>query len=67
MLLTIDEDSYSGGAMGEDHPMAWYRCFDGGRTWYTAGGHTIASWSEPAFVEHVVGGLLWSAGAGACP
>ena len=42
VLATLDESSYSpgGGAMGADHPIAWYHEFDGGRAWYTGMGHT---------------------------
>ena len=63
MLLTLDETSYSGGQMGADHPIAWYHEYEGGRAWYTAGGHTDGSFSEPAFLEHLLGGIRWAAGA----
>ena len=62
ILLRIDERTYSGGRMGADHPMAWHHVHDGGRAWYTALGHTIASWSEPLFLDHVRGGIAWAAG-----
>lgn len=65
VLLTLDESTYAGGSMGSDHPIAWYREFDGGRAWYTAGGHTQASFSEPDFREHILGGILWAAGQSA--
>jgi type 1 glutamine amidotransferase len=63
VLATIDESSYSGGDMG-DHPMAW--CHDvtgGGRSWYTAFGHTEASYDESLFRQHLLGGILTAAGA----
>ena len=49
VLATLDESSYSpgGGAMGADHPIAWYHEFDGGRSWYTGMGHTQASSPSP--------------------
>jgi type 1 glutamine amidotransferase len=62
VLLSIDETSYQGGAMGGDHPMAWCHQFEGGRSAYTALGHTIESWSEPLFLAHVRGALRWAAG-----
>ncbi|HYQ84703.1 MAG TPA: ThuA domain-containing protein, partial [Rubrobacter sp.] len=62
VLLTLDETSYSGGQMGNDHPIAWYHEYDGGRAWYTGGGHTDASFSEPAFLEHLLGGIRYAAG-----
>lgn len=61
VLLTLDESTYEGGEMG-DHPIAWYHEFDGGRAWYTGGGHTAASYSEPDFVQHLLGGIEYAAG-----
>jgi type 1 glutamine amidotransferase len=62
VLATLDESTYSGGTMGADHPIAWCHPFRGGRAWYTAGGHTSESYSEPDFRRHLVGGILWAAG-----
>ncbi len=62
VLLSLDESSYPGGQMGNDHPIAWYHEYEGGRAWYTAGGHTDASFSEPAFLEHLLGGIRYAAG-----
>ena len=62
ILLTLDEASYAGGTMGEDHPIAWYHAYDGGRAWYTAGGHTSESFEEPLFLHHLLGGILYAAG-----
>jgi type 1 glutamine amidotransferase len=61
ILLTLDEATYNGGAMGSPHPIAWYRQVDGGRAWYTGMGHTTESYAEPAFLEHLAGGILWAA------
>lgn len=65
VLTNLDESTYDPGrnAMGEDHPLAWCHNFEGARSWYTAGGHTEASYVEPAFLEHLLGGIAWSAGA----
>lgn len=62
VLLSLDESSYTGGAMGVDHPSAWYHDYDGGRSWYSAGGHTSASYFEPDFRAHLLGGLRYAAG-----
>jgi type 1 glutamine amidotransferase len=64
VLATIDETSYAPGdsAMGGDHPIAWSHLYEGGRAWYTAGGHTRESYAEPLFRDHVLGGILWAAG-----
>jgi type 1 glutamine amidotransferase len=63
VLATLDERTYSGGAMVADHPIVWSHTYEGGRSWYTAGGHTIESYGEPLFVEHLGKGVLWAAGA----
>jgi cytochrome c len=61
VLLWLDESSYTGGTMGESHPIAWAHEYDGGRSFYTGLGHTIESWSEPEFLAHVAGGIEWAA------
>jgi type 1 glutamine amidotransferase len=63
ILLTLDESSYRGGRMGTPHPVSWSREYDGGRTWYTALGHTRESYTEPGFLDHLAGGILWVMGA----
>ncbi len=68
VLAVLDETSYAGGAMGADHPVAWCQDFEGGRSWYTALGHTAESYAEPLFRRHLLGGILSAAGfaAGNC-
>lgn len=63
VLITIDETSYTGGTMGAVHPISWSHTYDGGRAWYTAMGHTVESYSDPLFVAHLAGGILWAARA----
>ena len=62
VLLTLDESTYNGGQMGDDHPISWYHEFDGGRSWYTGMGHTDASYADDDFKAHLLGGLLYAAG-----
>ena len=57
VIMTIDESSYEGGENGESHPMAWYHDYDGGRSFYTALGHSIESYDEPLFRKHLKGAL----------
>jgi type 1 glutamine amidotransferase len=64
VLVTLDESTYSGGQMGDDHPWSWYHAYDGGRAWYTAGGHTIESYSETMFRYHLLGGIQYAARLG---
>ncbi len=61
ILATVDESSYEGGTMGELHPSVWAQEYDGGRSWYTAFGHTVESFSEPLVLTHLVNGILWAA------
>jgi type 1 glutamine amidotransferase len=63
VLMTLDESTYSGGSMGEDHPIAWCQNFEGGRSWYQGAGHVEAAWTDPVFLTHVLGGIEWTAGA----
>ena len=62
VLMTIDEKSYEGGKNGDDHPMAWYHAYDGGRSFYTALGHTDESYKEEYFLKHVLGGIMYAIG-----
>ena len=64
VLASLDESTYSPGgtAMGEDHPIAWCQDYDGGRAWYTGGGHTAAAFAEPDFLNHVLEGIRTAAG-----
>ena len=62
VLITLDESTYTGGSMGADHPLAWCQNFEGGRSWYEGAGHTDATWSDPLFLSHVLGGIEWTAG-----
>jgi type 1 glutamine amidotransferase len=44
--------------MGGTHPLAW--CHDlpgGGKGFYTALGHTVDSYAEPAFRAHLLGDI----------
>ena len=61
VLMTLDESSYQGGSMGPDHPIAWCRELDAGRSFYTGLGHTTESWQDPLFVQHIAAGLRWAA------
>ncbi|RYE17646.1 MAG: ThuA domain-containing protein, partial [Sphingobacteriales bacterium] len=62
VLLTIDEKSYKGGTNGNKHPMAWYHEYEGGRAFYTGLGHTDESYTEPLFLQHLLGGIKYAIG-----
>jgi len=61
VLLTLDESTYSGGTMGADHPLAWCHERLGGRAFYTGCGHTVESYADPAFRQHLLGGIQYAA------
>jgi type 1 glutamine amidotransferase len=65
VLLTVDEDSYRGGTMGPDHPVAWCHTYGSGRCWYTALGHRTEAYDDDLFLHHLRGGLrsLWASRA----
>lgn len=62
VLLSLDEKSYEGGTNGDFHPIAWYHEYDGGRAFYTGGGHTSESFSDPLFTKHLWGGIQYAMG-----
>ncbi|MGW2932989.1 ThuA domain-containing protein [Streptomyces sp. NPDC001156] len=62
VLASLDEASYTGGTMNDDHPIAWCQDYQGGRAFYTGGGHTRESYADPAFRQHLLGGIRWVIG-----
>ncbi|MGW5177888.1 ThuA domain-containing protein [Streptomyces sp. NPDC004082] len=62
VLASLDESSYTGGSMGGDHPIAWCQTYRGGRAFYTGGGHTKESYTDPAFRRHLSGGIRYAVG-----
>ena len=62
VLASLDESTYTGGSMAADHPTAWCHDYDGGRAFYTGGGHTKECYADPAFLRHLLGGITWAAG-----
>ncbi|MGY5845882.1 ThuA domain-containing protein [Salegentibacter sp. HM20] len=63
VLMRLDESTYEGGTNGENHPIAWYRELPGGGiSIYTGGGHTIQSYMEPNFQEHILRCILFALG-----
>lgn len=62
VLITIDESTYEGGTNGENHPISWYHNYDGGRAFYTEMGHTDATYTNPLFLKHLLGGIEYVIG-----
>ena len=58
VLITVDENSYKQGKMGDFHPMAWYHDFDGGKAFYTNFGHVHSTFEdEEPMQKHMTEGL----------
>jgi len=62
VLLSIDEKTYHGGVNGDNHPMAWYHDYDGGRAFYTNLGHTNESYTDSLYLTHILGGIEYAIG-----
>lgn len=62
VIYNLDESSYEGGENGNNHPIAWYHDFDGGRAFYTGMGHTDESFADSLFLDHVYQGILYAIG-----
>lgn len=62
VLASVDEKSYQGGTNGDNHPIAWYHAYDGGRAFYTGMGHTNESFSDPLYLKHILGGIKYAIG-----
>lgn len=65
VLLTVDENTYNendGTAAADDHPIAWWHDYDGGRSFYTGLGDRSEAFDEPLILAHLLGGIEYAAG-----
>jgi len=62
ILLRGDSKTFAGGEHGDDHPLAWYQEFEGGRSFFTALGHFEGAYGDEWFLEMVERGIMWAAG-----
>ncbi|REL38075.1 ThuA domain-containing protein [Rhodohalobacter sp. SW132] len=62
VLMTLNPQSFEGSEHSDMHPIAWYHEFDGGRVFYTGGGHTEESYSEELFMNHLWKGIEYAMG-----
>jgi type 1 glutamine amidotransferase len=60
VIFKLDTTTFKGSKHEGDHPIAWHREFDGGRSFYTGFGHTIESYAEPAFLAHLLDGIRYA-------
>ncbi|RAJ75140.1 glucose/arabinose dehydrogenase [Chitinophaga dinghuensis] len=62
VLISLDETTYKGGTMNNNHPIAWYHEYDGGRAFYTGMGHTPESYKEENFLHQLRAGIKYAIG-----
>jgi type 1 glutamine amidotransferase len=60
VLVKVDETSYQGGKMNNDHPIVWHHKFDGGRVFYTGLGHTPEAYTNELFLKQLLMGIKWT-------
>jgi type 1 glutamine amidotransferase len=53
---------YPSNIFGDYFPLSWYHEFEGGRVFFTALGHNIKHYSDPIFLNHILGGINWAIG-----
>jgi type 1 glutamine amidotransferase len=46
--------------MGKDHPVAWYKSIEKGRTFYTSIGHDSRAWKNENFLKLIENALKWA-------
>ncbi len=63
VLASLDESTYAPGpgAMG-DHPVTWCHTPAGGRAWYTNLGHSVETYADQGFRQHLLGGIRYATG-----
>ena len=69
VLLELDERTYdpvdgSTNLRMGTHPIAWTRCIDDGRAFYSAIGHRPESYAEPSSATTLERGIAWALGQG---
>lgn len=65
VLLSLDtgaNDVARGKRVDRDYANAWCKDFGQGKMFYTALGHREDVWTNPAFQEHLIGGIEWAIG-----
>jgi cytochrome c len=62
ILATLDTSTFKSDRHTANYPFAWYHEFEGGRSFYTAGGHNDADYTDPLFLKHILGGIIYAIG-----
>ena len=73
VLMTVVEEPFAeqpdyrilnaiDGTMGADHPVAWCKDYQGGRSFYTSLGSSASDYSNANLLSHLNGAIQWAAG-----
>jgi type 1 glutamine amidotransferase len=65
VLLSLDRhpnDRHATAGQPGDFPLAWFRLYGNGRTFYTALGHRDDVWNDRRFQQHLLGAIRWALG-----
>lgn len=60
VLATVDETTYKGGTMNNQHPVVWYQNYEGGRIFVTALGHTNETFAHQEFKKMIEKAVIWA-------
>lgn len=63
-VVDSEKEAYPGRVFGNYFPLAWCHEFEEARVFYTALGHDDKDYSDPLFIQHLTGGILWAMGEG---
>lgn len=62
VLMVLDSTTFKSNVHTQNYPNAWYHDFEGGRSFYTAGGHSEKDFDDPLFMQHLFGGITYAIG-----
>ena len=62
VVAVLDTTTFKSDRHPQNYPFAWYHAFEGGRSFYTAGGHNIEDFSDELFLKHILGGITYAIG-----
>jgi type 1 glutamine amidotransferase/predicted dehydrogenase len=62
VVAALDTTTFKSDRHTQNYPFAWYQDFEGGRSFYTAGGHNIEDFKDDLFLKHVLGGIDYAIG-----
>jgi type 1 glutamine amidotransferase/predicted dehydrogenase len=62
VVAALDTTTFKSDRHTQDYPFAWYHEFEGGRSFYTAGGHNDADFKDKLFLKHILGGIQYAVG-----